>query len=82
MEQDKRVYVNVVVEFTADGSLIPRKVRWKDGREWVIDRLIHSCPAAEKCGIIRYTVLIGEAEKYLYEHFGRWYVLPDGGGGS
>ena len=80
MGSDKRAYVNVEVEFTVDGRLIPRKVRWKDGREWVIDRLIHSCREAEGCDTIRYTVLIGDAEKYLYERFGRWYVLPENGG--
>ena len=78
MESGRKTYINTEVEFTEDGRLIPRKIRWKDGRVWAIDRVVHTCninSTSGKYGGIRYTVLIGGAEKYIYEHHGRWYVI-------
>ena len=72
-------YVNMEVEFTKDGAVIPKRIRWKDGRIWNIDRVIHSCQSINnKYKGIRYTVLIAGAEKYIYSDNGRWYVtLPE-----
>ena len=83
MAAKTKEYVDMEVEFTKDGALIPRKIRWKDGRQWAIDKVIHSCESEEKdYRGIRYTVLIGGAEKYIYEHHGRWYVKCTEGGGT
>lgn len=74
-------YVDMEVAFTSEGALIPKKIRLKDGREWTIDRLVHTCEVGQVGGKyegIRYTVLIGGAEKYIYERHGRWYVLSAG----
>ncbi len=74
-------YVDMVVTFTKEGALIPKKIRLKDGRQWSIDRLVHTCdinPEQGKIGGIRYTVIIGGVEKYIYEHNGRWYVMSAG----
>ena len=79
MKTERKVYVNVEVEFTEEGRLVPKKIRWNDGREWIVDRLIHSSEISPGKGSfegIRYTVLIGGAEKYIYERHGRWYVIP------
>ncbi len=43
-----KVYVDMEVEFTQDGALIPRKLRWKDGRVWVIDQLLHVCEVHDR----------------------------------
>ena len=76
-----KVYVDMEVEFTQDGALIPKRLRWKDGRVWVIDQLLHVCEVHDKENRgIRYTVKIGSAERYIYEHHGRWYVLSAEGG--
>ena len=56
MESGRKTYINTEVEFTEDGRLIPKKIRWKDGRVWAIDRVVHTCninPTSGKYGGIR-----------------------------
>ena len=74
-------YVDMEVAFTTEGAIIPKKIRLKDGRTWKIDRLVHTCeenPGGGKYEGIRYTVIIGGVEKYIYERHGRWYVNSAG----
>lgn len=76
----KRVNVSGEVLIEPDGVIVPRVIRWYDGREWKVDRILHTCrsPDGEFTGT-RYTVLIGGTEKYLYRDNTTWYVLvPDG----
>ena len=85
MEKEMIRYVDMILHITSLGRIVPLKIGLGDGREWIIDRLIHSCPVTDDEGNtkgFRYTVLIGGAEKYIYEQSGRWYVLsaPRGGG--
>ena len=51
--------------------------RWIDGRVYEIDRLKHKCRAASTkvggCGI-RYTVMIGGHESFLYNEDEKWFV--------
>ena len=70
-----RVGVTVFCQIDADGILILLSIKWKDGRIWEIQRVLHTCrsPDLSFTGI-RYTVLIGGAEKYLYLDDTRWYV--------
>ena len=64
-----RTFVRVECLVLEDGSAQPKKIIWLDGR------IIHSCPASNgEYEGIRYTVLIGSAEKYLYQLDARWYV--------
>ena len=71
-----KVYMDMEVEFTQDGALIPRKLRWKDGRVWVIDQLLHVCEVHDKENRgIRYTVKIGSAERYIYKAGHDWYLM-------
>ena len=61
----------------AEGNIRPRLIRWIDGRVYEIDRLKHKCRAASTkvvgCGI-RYTVMIGGHESFLYNEDEKWFV--------
>lgn len=72
----KRVYVQVDSERLESGEIIPRIISWEDGRIWNIDRVIHSCASLDdEFEGIRYTVIIGSAEKYIYRAGHAWYVM-------
>lgn len=72
-----KTYVEVCCRSLDNGVVLPSEIIWKDGRCWSIDRVLHSCTASEnEFEGIRYTVLIGSAEKYLYQLGKRWYVEP------
>lgn len=71
-----KIYVQVDSERLESGEVVPLSLAWADGRVWSIDRVIHSCvsPDGEYEGI-RYTVIIGSAEKYIYRAGHAWYVM-------
>ncbi len=72
----KKIYVQVDSERTEGGEAVPRAVLWRDGRVWEIGSVTHTCvsPDGEYEGV-RYTVLIGSAERYLYRAGRAWYVM-------
>jgi len=71
----KKVYVNVQCKHMTNGAVRPLKIEWHDGRVWEIKRTLHSCASSNgEYEGIRYTVLIGSAEKYLYRVGNMWYV--------
>lgn len=72
-----KVFVDVDCRVLSNGAIRPQCVRWPDGRTWSIKRTLHSCtsPTKEYEGI-RYTVIIGSAEKYIYQTGNKWYVEP------
>ena len=70
-----RIFIDVDCDIFQDGSIIPRKLKWPDGRAWSITRTLHmSEPVEHEFEGIRYTVLIGSAEKYIYRIGSAWYV--------
>ena len=71
-----KVFVQVDSKRLESGEILPVTISWQDGRIWNIDRVIHSCasPDGEYEGI-RYTVIIGSAEKYIYRAGHAWYVM-------
>ena len=77
-ESPYKIYVNVNVEFTKEGRLIPRAIHWEDGRTYVIDKITEVRRAASFLAGgtgIRYTIYVEGFEKHLYygdNH--RWYV--------
>ena len=72
-----RIFVDVRCECYADGSVRPIGIKWPDGRFWDITRTLHiSEPTDNEFEGIRYTVLIGSAEKYIYRLGSAWYVEP------
>lgn len=71
----RRTYVEVECLHLENGTVVPKSLTWRDGRVWKITRVVHCCSASDhEFEGIRYTVLIGRAEKYLYQLGSRWYV--------
>jgi len=70
-------YVRVDVSVLTDGTQYPQRIYWPDGRSWNVDRVLHmACPVQNEFEGIRYTILIGSAEKYIYRVRSKWYVEP------
>ena len=81
-----KVYVAVRVEFTADGTMLPRELTWEDGEKYEIDRVSNICQAAaKKAGGQgdRYTIWVRNRQSYLFferstnltgNNIGRWFV--------
>ena len=73
----EKLFVDVNCDHHADGTLQPRQIKWADGRTWDIRRILYVTePVENEFEGIRYTVLIGSAEKYIYRTGNRWYVEP------
>ncbi len=70
----EKVYVKVDYQVLTGGAVRPTRIHWHDGRTWDIRKTLHSCTSEDEFEGIRYTVLIGSAEKYLYRVGDRWYV--------
>ena len=70
----KKVYVNVDYQILVGGAIRPVRIHWHDGRTWEIKKTLHSCTFFDDYEGIRYTVLIGSAERYLYRIEDKWYV--------
>lgn len=75
----RKVYVNVIAAFTADGKIYPRRFIWEDGKKYSIDRIIDIRRAAStRAGGIgwRYTVQICGREKYMWleDTTLRWFM--------
>ncbi len=70
-------FVNVRCDHYPDGTIRPRQIIWDDGKTWEIRRTLHVAePVENEFEGIRYTVLIGSAEKYIYRIGTKWYVNP------
>lgn len=70
-------FVNVICDHYSDGAVRPLRIEWPDGRSFEIKRTLHvAAPSDHEYEGIRYTVLIGSAEKYLYRAGSKWYVQP------
>ena len=71
-----KVPVDVEFETLADGLILPRVIIWTDGRRFKISRVLyHGASSANEYEGIRYTVLIGSAEKYIYRVNHKWFVI-------
>jgi len=70
-------YVEMIVRYMEDGTIMPLAVRWAEGELYEIDRVTDVRPAASmKAGGagIRYTCMIQGHEKYLWLEETRWFV--------
>lgn len=78
MEGNSKVYFDVTAEFTKDGRLLPKSVRWEDGVVYEITRVTDIRRAASlKAGGVgmRYTCVIENQPKYLfYEENNMWFM--------
>lgn len=73
-----RVYIGVHSFTTAEGLVLPSRIRWDDGQEWEIDRVLDVRQAhATKAGGngTRFLVRIGIHQRALFQQDdGRWFV--------
>lgn len=75
--QCKKAYVSVNIDVDEDGTIRPRLIRWANGVEFYIDRVLYKCRATSKKvggGGIRYTVLIKGRESFLFHEGDKWFV--------
>lgn len=70
----EQVFVKVDYQVLTGGAVRPIRIYWHDGRTWDIIKTLHVCTSEDDFKGIRYTVLIGSAEKYLYRINDKWYV--------
>lgn len=71
----KRTFVKVDCGLSECGTVVPKKITWRDGRKWDIARVVHRCASYDsEFEGIRYTILIGSAERYLYRLGSQWYI--------
>ena len=82
----EKLYVEVVITFREDGTMIPKEIIWADGRCFEIDRVEKICSAASmKVGEQgdRYTIFICGQQRYLFfernasikgNNIGRWFL--------
>lgn len=74
-------YVDMIVQYTEDGKILPLAVRWAEGEIYDIDKIIDVRPAASlKAGGagIRYTCMMQGHEKYIWLEENRWFVEAKG----
>ena len=72
-----KAYVSVNLDVDKEGVINPRYIRWDHGRVYPIERVLYKCRATSQRvggGGIRYTVLIGGRESYLFQEGSRWFV--------
>ncbi len=75
----RKKYIDVEV-LCSGGTVRPTRILWEDGRILPVKRTLHvASPVENEFEGIRYTVLIGSAEKYMYLDGRRWYVDPSFG---
>jgi|LSQX01.2.fsa_nt_gb hypothetical protein len=73
----KKIYIGVLAITHPDGSIVPLRLIWPDGRSWEIDRLLDVRPAvARKAGGegLRFLCRINGHEKELWYAHGQWFV--------
>ena len=71
-----RIYVNVRCDQQPDGTSAPKELIWPDGRAWEIRKTLHmAAPVEDEFEGLRYTVIIGSAERYIYKAGHDWYVM-------
>lgn len=80
----RKAYVSVNVDIDVDGSILPRLIRWGNGKVFQIDRIKYKCRASSDKvggGGIRYTVIIRGQESFLFQEGSKWFVEAKEGTG-
>jgi len=81
LENELKVYVDVLEDRLKDGTVLPREVTWEDGLAYAIDQIMDIRKAASlKCGGagIRYQVRIGNSITYMWFEEDKWFVQRRG----
>ena len=72
----KRVPGRVKCEADHDGESVPKVITFEDGQSYEVSRVLYySCSYTGEFEGIRYTILIGSAEKYIYRVNHDWYAM-------
>ena len=72
-----KVFVDVLIQYTAEGGKVPLGIQWEDGRMSSIDRVIDVRKAAtikEGAKGLRYTCRVKGKQMYLFSEDDTWYV--------
>ncbi|MFI3214677.1 MAG: hypothetical protein R3Y24_15275 [Eubacteriales bacterium] len=76
--ETKKIYVDVTVQFSKEGQMVPMSFIWKDGRIYEIQRIkdVRRAASLKAGGVgMRYTCMIEGKESYLYyENNNLWFV--------
>ena len=73
----EKIYVGILSLTHPDGSIIPLKLVWPDGRQWNIDKVSDVRPGvARKAGGegVRFLCRISGHERELWYSRGQWFV--------
>ena len=76
-QNQNKVYVKVEALFNADGTIRPQAFWWESGRRYEVDAVVDVCRAASlKAGGIgiRYTVMVGNHQTFLWLEEKRWFM--------
>lgn len=74
---NRKVFVEVTARFDTDGKVLPVSLVWENGTQFYIERVtdIRRAASLKAGGMgIRYTVLIGGRQGYLFYEEPRWFV--------
>ncbi len=73
-----KVYIDVAVLFSTEGTMTPLYLLWEDGRRFDIDRVLSVGREANKraggCGICYRCRILGQEAKLYYEENYKWFV--------
>jgi len=79
----QRVYVDININFSPDGTMTPVLIKWEDGTMYEIDKVLDVRRAVSAAGSmgVRYTVeILGHQRRIFYEDVysatgkSRWFV--------
>ena len=82
-ESDEREYIDVIADFSADGTIRPAGIRLADGSAFAVNKVIsvvHMSATKHDGAETRYFVRIGDREHYLFfedaqlSRAPRWFV--------
>ena len=80
--ENRKVYVDVIAEFTKDGMLRPKSFTWVDGTVYEIQRIkdIRRTASLKAGGVgLRYTCVINGRDSHLYyEDNNMWFLERSG----
>lgn len=73
----RKVFVDVLANFSAEGQIKPISFQWEDERVYEIDRITDVCRAASlKVGGqgLRYTCMVCGKQTYLFLEDNKWFI--------
>lgn len=77
-ENPYKVYVAVMVQFTAAGEMVPLSITWEDGRHYEIDQIQDVARMASRraggAGVRYLCRVLGNPVELYYEENGLWFV--------